>query len=83
MNAANLALDLALTQGVALKNAVVIICGNLFIAVMVIKALRLSWDEDFNKKLAFLGSAGFCAIFIWVPESAKTVVTDLAKTIVS
>ncbi|MFD8954625.1 hypothetical protein ACFV0B_37865 [Streptomyces xanthophaeus] len=82
MNAAT-ALDLALTQGEGFKNAVVIICGNLFIAVMVVKALRLSWDEDFNKKLAFLGSAGFCAIFIWVPDSAKTVVTDLAKTIIS
>ncbi|MFD6879713.1 MULTISPECIES: hypothetical protein [unclassified Streptomyces] len=75
--------DLALTQGVAFKNAVIILCGNLFIAVMVVKALKLSWDEDFSKKLAFFLSAGFCAIFIWVPDTAKTVVTDMAKTIVS
>lgn len=71
----------ALTNGVALKNAVVTICGNLFIAVMVVKALRLSWDEDFNKKLLFVCSAGFCAIFIWIPDQARSLVTDLAKVI--
>ncbi|MEU8779915.1 hypothetical protein [Streptomyces sp. NPDC048606] len=74
---------LALTDGSGVKNAIVKIVGNLFIAVMVVKAFKLSWSEDFSKKMAFLGSAGFCAVFIWLPDQAKTMVTDIAKVITS
>ncbi|GAA3015253.1 hypothetical protein [Streptomyces fulvorobeus] len=76
-------ITLAALTGNALKSTVLVICGNVLILGLAIKATKLSWDDDFNKKLALFASASFCAIFVWLPDMAKKVVTDLAKVIAS
>ncbi|MEV7420676.1 hypothetical protein [Streptomyces sp. NPDC089919] len=73
----------AVTDGSAISHTVVVICGNLLLAVLAVKGLQLSFNEDFGKKISFLGGAVFCAVFVWIPDQAKGLVTDLAKVISS
>ncbi|MFD6891827.1 hypothetical protein [Streptomyces sp. NPDC059957] len=71
----------AAITGAGLKGFVLPLCAAVLMCSCAIKAVGLSWSEDFNKKLSFGGSAIFSAIFVFIPETAVTLVTDIAKAV--
>lgn len=74
---------LAVVTGAGLKGFVMPLCASILMCSCAVKAVGLSWSEDFNKKLAFFGSAAFSGMFILLPDTAITVVTDIAKAAMS
>ncbi|MFE2879223.1 hypothetical protein ACFXG6_32795 [Streptomyces roseus] len=74
---------LAVVTGAGLKSTVLPICAAVLMCSLAVKAVRLSWDDDFNKKLSFFGGAAFSAFFVIIPETSMKVVADLATAAMS
>ncbi|MEV7512674.1 hypothetical protein AB0O57_32420 [Streptomyces sp. NPDC091201] len=74
---------LAVVNGSGLKSVVLPICAAVLLCSCAVKATKLSWSDDFNKKLSFFGGAGFSAFFVLIPDTALKTVTDLAKAAMS
>ncbi|MEW2374242.1 hypothetical protein AB0940_33545 [Streptomyces sp. NPDC006656] len=71
-------LVLAAITGSGLKGVVLPICASVLTCTLAVKAVSLSWSEDFNKKLSFFGGAVFSGIFVLAPDAATKVVTEMA-----
>ncbi|WP_328966202.1 hypothetical protein [Streptomyces virginiae] len=74
---------LAVVNGSGLKAVVLPICAAVLMCSCAVKATRLSWDDDFNKKLSFFAGAAFSAFFVLIPDTALSTVSDLAKAAMS
>ncbi|WP_331723789.1 hypothetical protein OG592_44565 (plasmid) [Streptomyces avidinii] len=74
---------LAVVNGSGLKSVVLPICAAVLMCSCAVKATKLSWDDDFNKKLSFFGGAAFSAFFVLIPDTALTTVSDIAKAAMS
>ncbi|MEU5069111.1 hypothetical protein AB0G95_34290 [Streptomyces virginiae] len=74
---------LAVVNGSGLKSVVLPICAAVLLCSCAVKATKLSWSDDFNKKLSFFGGAAFSAFFVLIPDVALKTVTDLAKAAMS
>ncbi|MFD8633747.1 hypothetical protein [Streptomyces sp. NPDC059533] len=74
---------LAAMTGAGIKGVVMPICASVFMCALAIKAVKLSFDDDFSKKLAFAAGAVFSALFVFIPDTATKVVVDLAKVAIT
>ncbi|MFD9270930.1 hypothetical protein ACFWB1_26080 [Streptomyces goshikiensis] len=70
---------LAVVTGSGIKSIVLPICAAILMCSCAVKAVKLSFDDDFGKKVSFIASAVFSAIFVLIPDLASTAVVDLAK----
>ncbi|WP_407841400.1 hypothetical protein ACE1OC_41255 [Streptomyces sp. DSM 116496] len=71
----------AAITGSGLKGFILPLCAAVMMCGCAVRATGLSWSEDFNKKLGFAGSAIFSGIFVFIPETAVTLVTEIAKAV--
>nr|WSX47576.1 hypothetical protein OG409_00425 [Streptomyces sp. NBC_00974]WSX54280.1 hypothetical protein OG409_38490 [Streptomyces sp. NBC_00974] len=76
-------MTLAVVTGAGIKGIVMPICASVLTCALAVKAVRLSFDDDFNKKLMFGGAAVFSALFVLIPDTASKVVVDLAKVAIT
>ncbi|MFJ8570395.1 hypothetical protein [Streptomyces sp. NPDC093514] len=74
---------LAVVNGSGLKTTVLPICAAVLMCSLAVKAVQLSWSDDFNKKLSFFGGAAFSAFFVIIPDTSLKVVSDLASAAMS
>ncbi|MCX5207695.1 hypothetical protein OG897_40650 [Streptomyces sp. NBC_00237] len=73
----------AAPTGVALRDAVLILVGNLLMALCGYRAFRLFMAEKFDKMPTFIAGAIFCAFFTYFPEQAKAAISGIAQLVPS
>ncbi|MEU8779681.1 hypothetical protein [Streptomyces sp. NPDC048606] len=71
----------ALTDGSALKTAVLLLVGNLFAAWLAVRAFRHFVKDDWGGMVTMVIGAVFVAGFVWFPDEMRTLLGDLWDTV--
>ncbi|MFD8597720.1 hypothetical protein ACFV1L_22220 [Kitasatospora sp. NPDC059646] len=67
----------AITDGSSLKTWVLAIAGNLFLAVLALRAVGHFFKKEWGEMITLCLAAIFVGAIVWFPDGVKTVLTDL------
>ncbi|MGW2227460.1 hypothetical protein [Streptomyces formicae] len=67
----------ALTTGAELKDWVLIVVGNLFLAFLAIRAVGFFIKDEWGKMITLAVGAVFVGAIVWAPDAVQTVLTDV------
>ncbi|MEU9237113.1 hypothetical protein [Streptomyces subrutilus] len=71
----------AVPSGNALKNAVLLLVGNVFAAWLAVRAVRNFIKDDWGAMITMAVGAVFVAGFVWFPDQAKVLLQGLWDTV--
>ncbi|MFD9819071.1 hypothetical protein [Streptomyces violascens] len=68
---------LALTTGAELKDWILIVAGNVFMAFLAIRAIGCFIKDDYGKMITLAVMAVFVGALVWLPDGVKVVLTGV------
>ncbi|MEV7418981.1 hypothetical protein [Streptomyces sp. NPDC089919] len=71
------ATTLALTTGSELRNWILAVAGNLFAAILAVRAVGYFIKDEWGKMITLVVAAVFVGAMIWLPDEMRTLLTGV------